>query len=126
MPHQQGLPTAHPGAAPRPAEGADGFWLSFNVHGSIVYCTEQLAQLCGRDAAQMHGAAVATLLPGLPLNGNSARQKVAAMMNYVDGCHPFQLAMADGRMLPVEATITSVLVEKGPLFVVNLRAGDSR
>lgn len=121
MPVQQGLPPADAGAEPRAAGGAEGFWLSFNVHGSIVYCSEPLALLCGRDAAQMQGAAVATFLPELPLNGNTARQKVAAMMNYVNGCHPLQLALADGRTLPVQAAITSVLVEKGPLFIVNLR-----
>jgi hypothetical protein len=126
MPFPQGMPPASHGAAPHRSEGTDSFWLSFNVHGSIVYCTEQLARLCGRNAAQMHGATVATLLPGLPLDGNTARQKVAAMMGYVNGCHPLQLAMADGRTLPVEATITSVLVEKGPLFIVNLRCGGSR
>lgn len=126
MPFLQGIPPAGDDEAPRRAEGADGFWLSFNVHGSIVYCTDQLALLCGRNAAQVHGTTVATLLPGLPVDGNTSRQKVAAMMDYVNGSHQLQLAMADGRTLPVEATITSVLVAKGPLFIVNLRhAGNS-
>lgn len=121
MPIPQAMPPAGDDTAPHCAEGAEGFWLSFNVHGSIVYCTEQLALLSGRNAAQMHGVTVATLLPGLPVNGNTPRQKVAAMMEYVNGSHQLQLALADGGMLPVQAAITSVLVEKGPLFIVNLR-----
>jgi hypothetical protein len=121
MQHDQNLPPARADTAPRRDEASAGFWLSFNMHGSIVYCTEQLALLCGRDAGQMQGAPVASLLPQLPLDGNNARQKVAAMMDYGYGYHQLQLALADGRTMPVEAAITSVLVDKGPLFNVVLR-----
>jgi hypothetical protein len=121
MQHDQNLPLARTDAAPRRDDASAGYWLSFNMHGTIVYCTEQLALLCGRDITQMQGAPAASLLPQLPLDGNSARQKVAAMMDYVYGCHQLQLALADGRTMPVEAAITSVLVDKGPLFNVVLR-----
>jgi hypothetical protein len=106
------------GAESLPRDVDAGFWLSFNVHGDIIFCTQSLAQVYGCDAAQLHGAPVSTLLPELPVNGNTSRQKVSAMMDYVRRSHQLQLSRIDGSTLPVAADITSVLVATGPVFVV--------
>jgi hypothetical protein len=106
---------------PRADDALEGFWLSFNVHGRIVYCTQPLALVCGRDTAQIHGASISTLLPELPVNGVTARQRVAAMMDLGNGCHRLQLTLADGRALPVDASISSTLTNTGPIFIVDLR-----
>lgn len=112
MHSRQGLPPASP---------SSGHWLSFDVHGRIVFCTQLLAEVCGREAAEIRDAVIGTLLPQLATDGKTARQYVASMMGLVDGCHPLHLALADGRTLPVDASVTSMLIGSGPVFVVDLR-----
>jgi transglutaminase-like putative cysteine protease len=106
-------------APPRTAK--DGYWLSFDMHGRIHSCTQALAQVYGCDAAQICDADAAKLLLELPINGNTSRQKVIALMDYVNRSHRLNLTRADGSTVPVDAAITSVLAQTGPLFVVNLQ-----
>jgi hypothetical protein len=121
MQSRQSPPLSRMSSGAPSGQGKDGYWLSFNVHGRIIFCTQSLAQVYGCDAAQIHDVPVATLLPELPVNGNTSRQKVSALMEYMNRSHQLNLTRADGSTLPVNAAITSVLAETGPLFVVKLQ-----
>lgn len=124
MSNHRDAPTARGTAVVAPHQGDDGCWLSFNVHGNIVFCSQPLAKAYGCNAAALQGVGVAALLPSLPLHDNTSRQKVAAMMGYVDRRHRLQLSLADGRTVPVDAAISSVMVETGPVFVIHMKRAE--
>ena len=114
-------PAVRGGRVQRLWDASEGYWLSFNVRGNVVYCTQSLARLCGRSAAEILDANVATLLPELAVNGCGARDTVTAMIGYVNGCYRLHLTLADSQTMPVNASITSALVGTGPVFTVALQ-----
>jgi len=124
---RQDSPPARRGKGPPLNLSERQFWLFFNARGEIGYCSEPLAQLLGRDAADVRGATVTSILPDLPVNAKTPGHNVATMtMNYVKRCHPLRLKLNDVQWLPVEAAIHSVHLGTGAVFVAELRWAGGR
>ncbi len=97
------------------------FWLLFNAYGEIGYCSDPLAALLGRNAAEVKGRCVTSILSKMPLNRKTPGSNMGAlMMSYVGQAWPLELLVGDGRRLPVHASVHMVRVGGGPAFIVEL------
>lgn len=94
----------------------------FNAHGEIEFCSDELAGLLGRGAAELKGTVITAILPTLPLKPATPGYNVAAMtMSYVGREQPLDL-IARGRLLPVQALVSAIRLDTGPAFLLKLRS----
>ena len=95
-------------------------WLFINAMAEIRYCSRPLLRLVGRDAAEIRGMTVTSILPGLPLVHGAASRNVAAMNSCLGGGHPLELTLGDGRHLAVEASVSPDELGGSRAFIVVL------
>lgn len=115
------LPLARERPQAKAARTKSDFWLFFNAYGEISYCSNALADLLGRNAADLKGLAVTSILQRLPLTRETPGGNIGMMtMNYVGRRSPLELRLGKDRWLPVYASVSSQQLSKGPAFIVEL------
>jgi hypothetical protein len=100
-------------------------WLYFNSTAEVRYCSRPLLRLLGRDASEVRGTPVTSILPELPLVRGGSMKNTAVMRDYVARRRPLQLTLGEGRQLVVDASVSADPLGAGDGFIVVLKADEA-
>ncbi|MEZ5741880.1 MAG: hypothetical protein R3E68_22215 [Burkholderiaceae bacterium] len=99
-----------------------GAWLTFDSYGKVSRCSEAMALLANRDAGQINGTTIRTLIPELPINPRTPGQNIGRlMMSYIERERPLGIDRNGAGSLLILATIRCAGAGGGRLFVLECR-----